>query len=161
MQTGRSRRLGRVLALGVAAIVISLLPGCETTTSEKDITYIDPVKGIDLVGEHKTLMGMGETVRGVWVDPRTEAEYGKGHIPGAVNIPYQHVTRDNYLLKDYDIIVVYGSDYNDAKASGMSKKLMELGFKKVHTLEGGLRAWRQAGYEVETGENTSTADATE
>ena len=34
---------------------------------------------------------------------------------------------------------------------GMSKRLLELGFKDVRTLRGGLRAWTDAGFEVEEG----------
>lgn len=128
-----------------------MLTGCDTKTSDAKLSFVDPDKGLDLVGEHKSMLGMGGVQKGVWVDPRTEEEYQKGHIPGATNIPYQNITRDSYLLKGYDVIVVYGDDYNDAKANGMSKRLMEFGYKKVYTLHGGLRAWRQAGYDLETG----------
>lgn len=149
------------VAAAMAMAMGTSMSGCDTATSDKDLVFIEPDKGLELVGEHKTLLGMGEVKKGVWVDPRTELEFSKGHIPGAINIPYQHITRDNYLLKDYDIIVVYGNDYNDAKASGMSKKLMELGFKKVNTLNGGVRAWKQAGYQLENSSGEAVANAPE
>lgn len=151
MQTGR-KKLFRSMALSAVLGCMALgLVGCTTTTSDADLKFVNADKGLSMIGEHKSLMGMGEVQKGVWVDPRTESEYQEGHIPGAVNIPYQFVTRDSYLLDDYDKFVVYGDDHNDAKAHAMSKKLMELGHKSVYTLDGGLRAWQQAGYDLETG----------
>ena len=49
-------------------------------------------------------------------------------------------------------MIVYGNDYNDPVADGMSKRLIELGHKDVRTLMGGLRAWKADGYAVESGD---------
>ena len=36
-------------------------------------------------------------------------------------------------------------------AKSASKRLLELRFKEVYTLEGGLKAWKKAGNETESG----------
>ena len=104
---------------------------------------------IELVEGHKRLLG--GTATGAWVDPRSDKAYGEGHIPGAIHVPFQSVATRHQVLRGYDVLVVYGNDYNDPKAEGMSKRLVELGHKDVRTLRGGLRAWTNAGHELETG----------
>lgn len=154
--------------LSLAAMLVTLcavaLGGCEgIRTSDRDLSYVDPESGLDAMRQKKPLLGIGETKRGVWVDPRVSREYEKGHIPGAISLPFQNVSDDHYLLRGYGVIVVYGDDYNDARAVGMSKKLMELGYKNVKTLRGGIRAWKESGYGLEAGPDpeADVANATE
>ena len=95
---------------------------------------------------------------GAWVDARPEADYRAGHIPGAISMPYERVTLDHKLLNGYDVIVVYGNDYNDTRANGMSKRLIELGHGDVRTLTGGMRAWKAEGNSIETSEGAAAAN---
>ena len=74
-----------------------------------------------------------------------------GHIRGAVSLPFSRVSTDYPILHQYDTVIVYGKDYNDPVAEGMSKRLIELGVSDVRTLRGGLRAWESAGNELATG----------
>ena len=87
----------------------------------------------------------------MWLDPRSERDFRLGHIPGAINLPFQNVAKGHTILQDYEVIVVYGSTYNDPKANAMSKRLMQLGYEDVKTLRGGLSGWKAAGYDVEEG----------
>ncbi len=148
--------------IGMFVLLLVLMTGCEgIKTSDRDISYVDPEAGMEAVREKKTLLGMGAMQKGVWVDPRGATEFEKGHIPGAINLPFQNVTDDHYLVRDYDVIVVYGKDYNDPKATGMSKKLLELGYKNVKTLRGGLRAWKESGNGLAEGPEDSMVNAAE
>jgi 3-mercaptopyruvate sulfurtransferase SseA len=54
--------------------------------------------------------------------------------------------------------VVYDTDYNDVLAKAASKRLLELGFDRVYTLEGGLKAWEKAGNDVATGVPTTAPE---
>ena len=54
-------------------------------------------------------------------------------------------------LKGYDQFIVYDTDWEDTIGKAASKRLMELGFDNVYTLEGGLKAWKRDGNSVETG----------
>ena len=55
-------------------------------------------------------------------------------------------------LEGFGTLIVYGDDFGSAIANAMSKRLVELGYKDVRTLRGGLRAWQDAGNEVELGD---------
>ena len=126
--------------------------GCgEKKFSDRNLVLVDTTEALEIVAPRKKLLGLGSEESGAWVDPRSEREFREGHIPGAISLPFQYVTGRHQILKGYDILIVYGDDYDDPIADGMSKRLMELGFNDVRTLRGGLRAWTDADLEVETG----------
>ena len=111
-----------------------------------------------MVREGKALFGLLGSSTGAWVDPRRETVFRAGHIPGAINIPFQNLEPQRHRLEGYGVLVVYGGDYRDPLAEGMSKRLIELGFGNVRTLRGGLRAWTDAGHPVESGGGETTSD---
>jgi membrane protein DedA with SNARE-associated domain/rhodanese-related sulfurtransferase len=71
-------------------------------------------------------------------------------IPGALQLPAravgQHLAR---LPRDRDI-VLYCNCPNEASAAEAARTLMRLGYQRVRPLRGGLDAWIEAGYTVET-----------
>jgi membrane protein DedA with SNARE-associated domain/rhodanese-related sulfurtransferase len=70
-------------------------------------------------------------------------------IPGAIHVPSEdiagHVTA---LSRNLDVIL-YCTCPNEASAAQVAKVLMNLGFKRVRPLHGGLDAWVEAGYPVD------------
>jgi len=80
------------------------------------------------------------------VDIRSQDDYEKAHIPGALWLPLRAlITLKN--SKDQPIILI--DQGNTAKAVvDEIIRLESLGFKKVQILDGGLRAWKMAGGEL-------------
>jgi rhodanese-related sulfurtransferase len=144
--------LRTLLVILMAAAVGSLNACMDPKTSDRDLILIDSTDAIDLVEGRKKLLGLAGTSTGAWVDPRGEQAYREGHIAGAISLPLQNVATDHQRLKGFDVLVVYGEDYKDPLAVAMSKRLIELKHKDVRTLRGGLRAWTEAGLELETGD---------
>ena len=125
---------------------IATLVGCNTSkTSDRDLALVSTDEALGVVGTHEATLGIGGDTVGVWVDPRSPEKFARGHIEGAINVPLRSVREDFHILDGYDILVVYGEDYDDDLAFAASKTLMELGFDDVRTLRGGLRAWESAG----------------
>ncbi len=140
----------RILLLGL--LVIGWLAiGCTKQISDRNLVLIDPSEATEIAEGRKRLFGLAGTASAVWVDPRSARAFRQGHIPGAISLPFQNLSTESDRLKGYDVLIVYGDDYDDELARGMSKRLMELGFKDVRTLRGGLKAWTRAGYELEEG----------
>jgi rhodanese-related sulfurtransferase len=140
--------------LGPALALACLTCGCgPTKTSDRDLTFVGPAEADQLVGGRRGLLGLGGTVRAVWVDPRPEEKYAEAHIPHAIHMPFDQVADEHGRLSTYDLIIVYGTGYRDPLAEGMSKRLVELGHKDVRTLRGGLVAWRAEGFPVEGDES--------
>lgn len=82
------------------------------------------------------------------IDVRTEGEYKKGHLPGAIVIPYDGFeTRYNELLeyKDREVVLY-------CHVGGMGdyagKVLIKNGFTKVKNLDGGIYGWMNSGGEI-------------
>lgn len=73
------------------------------------------------------------------VDIRDASDYSKGHIPSAINIPYDNLqTYTNYLSR-YNEVILYCSRGNK---SLLAAKSLRLGHGKAISLYGGLHAYR-------------------
>jgi rhodanese-related sulfurtransferase len=83
----------------------------------------------------------------VIIDVRTPEEYAQGHIPGALNIPFDRVAE---RVSDIDaphgvaLYCMVGPRARKGEAA-----LLEAGYTSVFHLEGGLAAWQAAGLPVE------------
>jgi hydroxyacylglutathione hydrolase len=73
------------------------------------------------------------------LDVRTTEEYEKGHIKGAVSIPIDQLSDNQGIIPQDKTIIVLGAD--DDQGTQSAKKLIELGFKDVKSLEDGMLAW--------------------
>ena len=136
-------------AVAVIAATLAVI-SCTSTTSDRDLVLVNPIDAQELVQGQAKLLGLGGTTAGTYVDPRSERDFRLGHIPGAISLPFQLLANNKSKLDGYDVLIVYGDDYNDPKANAMSKRLLQLGFSDVRTLRGGLRAWTSAGYTLDT-----------
>jgi rhodanese-related sulfurtransferase len=133
-------------ALTVAFLAL-LAAGCTRKTSDRDVQFLTPAQALAHSGEDPGLFGKAR--KPVWIDPRTPDKYAECHIAGAISLPFQRMTAEApVLLRGYDMFFVYGSAWDDTIAKAASKRLMELGFDDVYTLEGGLEAWKRDGHEV-------------
>jgi rhodanese-related sulfurtransferase len=87
----------------------------------------------------------------VLVDVRTEEEYLRGHVPGAVNVPGgQLLFEVPGLLRNEDSLVVVSCAGRTRGILG-TQLLREAGLRKVCALQNGAMGWRLAGYELAVG----------
>ncbi len=90
------------------------------------------------------------------VDGRSESAYHKGHIPGAVNIPYiQHDYFSQQLLAHVareTPIIVYCSGKNCNTSVELAKSLSEkFEFIHIRIFEGGWEEWVKGENPIQTG----------
>ncbi len=86
------------------------------------------------------------------LDVREPGEWEQGHIPGAKHIPrgmLEYLANDELPNKD-DRIVVHCAV--GGRGTLAAKSLQEMGYTNVANMEGGTNAWREKGYEIESGE---------
>jgi rhodanese-related sulfurtransferase len=83
----------------------------------------------------------------VVIDVRTPEEYASGHIPGAVNIPFDEVAQRVGEVDAPHGVALYCMVGPRARKGEAA--LLELGYGPVFHLEGGLAAWQAAGLPVE------------
>lgn len=86
----------------------------------------------------------------ILVDVMPAENFAEGHIPGAINIPYEEIgSKADELLDKEKTIITYCKDYMCTGSSVAAKKLMHLGYEKVLDFAAGTRGWEQAGLPLE------------
>ena len=79
------------------------------------------------------------------LDVRTSEEFASGHVPGAINIPYDEVgMRVDELGSDLDRTVVVYCE-RGGRAGKAEATLLAAGFTDLMHLEGDMLAWRSEG----------------
>ncbi len=96
------------------------------------------------------------------IDARTAEEYGEAHVPGAINVPMdaladfaqsgaQGGAAQGGAAKSGDkrLVTMCGSTGRGEKAAAiLTYILADSGVENVLVMEGGLKAWRDAGLPV-------------
>jgi hydroxyacylglutathione hydrolase len=85
----------------------------------------------------------------VIVDPRSELEFKKGHLPGAVNAPVRKILLNRAQLpKDKNVEMVLACMHGQRAVA--AKWLLGLyGYRNMELLEGYIEGWMKAGLPVE------------
>ena len=85
------------------------------------------------------------------IDVREDREYAVDHAAGARHLGRGVLERDIETVipdKDADIVLYCGGGYRSALAA---ESLSRMGYRGVVSMDGGIRAWRDAGYPLERG----------
>jgi rhodanese-related sulfurtransferase len=104
------------------------------------------IRHID-IEEYKSWRQAGEA--GILIDTREESEWAAGHAAGAVHMGKGIIERDIEAKvpdKNARLVLYCGGGYRSALAADA---LQKMGYKGVISLDGGWRAWIEAGLPVE------------
>ena len=83
------------------------------------------------------------------VDVREESEWARGRLPGAVHLSKGVIERDIEKVipdKSAPIVLYCGGGFRSALAAD---NLQKMGYTSVISMDGGWRAWNEAGYPTE------------
>jgi rhodanese-related sulfurtransferase len=84
------------------------------------------------------------------LDVREKAAFDAGHIPGAKNLPRgQLELKVNEEIPDPTLRIVTCCEFGKISTLAAAT-LRELGYMRATALDGGMKAWRENGYAVET-----------
>ena len=86
-----------------------------------------------------------------FIDVREDEEFAKDRAQGARHIGRGVIERDIESLvpdKQAEIVLYCGGGYRSALAA---ESLGRMGYTNVWSMDGGIRAWREAGYPLEQG----------
>ena len=124
----------------IAAVLLSLIlavQGCgnksSAGSSSSGYVHVEAGEAAEMIASGKYLP----------VDVRTEIPYGMGHIPGAVNLPYDQVSDDPdeeiSLLPDKNQPLILYCDYG-VSSKEVAEKLAAKGYTDLAEFDG-LRVW--------------------
>jgi rhodanese-related sulfurtransferase len=91
-----------------------------------------------------------------FIDVREDNEFAAGRARGARHIGRGVLERDIETLipdPDADIVLYCGGGFRSALAA---LNLQQMGYRRVVSMDGGIRAWREAGYPLD--EDKDSAD---
>jgi len=102
---------------------------------------ITPTEAVQLMNREKAVV----------VDVCSPEEFANGHVTGAKNVPLGELESKLSAVaknKSVPVVMVCASGVRSNRAVAMAKKL---GYEKVHSLTGGMGAWRSANLPVQKG----------
>lgn len=97
------------------------------------------------------LIGAGAQV----VDVRTDVEFAAGHIPGSRHVPLSDLQSEAADLDREQPLVLY---CRSGDRSGMAADAFAASGWDAHSVEGGLVAWADAGFELEPANGSVAAN---
>lgn len=83
------------------------------------------------------------------VDVREESEWAAGHLPRAIHLGKGIIERDiETRIPDpqADIVLYCGGGFRSALAA---ENLQKMGYRRVVSMDGGVRGWREAGLAIQ------------
>lgn len=120
--------------LATLVILLALLTGCSTSKESDSSVSYQTISG----KEAKDMMDTDNSI--IVLDVRTQEEYGDGHIPNSILIPYDQIEAqapDNLPDKSATILVYCRSGRRSAIAS---QTLATLGYENIYDF-GGINDW--------------------
>lgn len=128
------------LLIAAFAATLGILIYTETVRLTSGVKSLTPFAATQLMNEGNT----------VFLDVRDDAEFKKGHVLDARNIPVGSIEKriqELNKVKEKEIVVYCDSGMRSQKAISALRKN---GFEKLHQLGGGLVAWEKASLPVVT-----------
>lgn len=90
------------------------------------------------------------------IDARDPDEFREGHLPGAINLPFDSAVTDPALLQSLPVegrpIIVYCGGGTCEVSITLAWELLGVGHSRVTYFPGGYPEWVENGYPVETGD---------
>jgi rhodanese-related sulfurtransferase len=113
-------------------------------------TATPPFSAIDAPTLKRWLHDGGEIAL---LDVREHGQYGQGHPFLAVPLPYSRLEAEIGRLVPRRAARIVAIDDGDGVAARAARAMAGLGYTDLHVLEGGVPAWRDAGYTLFAGVN--------
>ena len=141
----------RTLVCLIALALVYVVPSLANPNNYPQFAQqqVDPAIPIFFTGVEylKAQLDAGKTP--MLVDVRSAEEYKAGHIPGARNLPRgQLELRVDDEIPDPTMRIVTCCEFG--KISTLAAAMLRtLGYTRAVALDGGVRAWREAGYPLE------------
>ncbi len=132
--------------LGWLLLIVFSFPSCAQGTYEERMSdLLQETVPVMRANQLQSLMNENESV--VLIDARQPEEQKTSHIPGAIFVNYDEFETSyvSSIPQDVKVVVYCTAGYRSER---IGEKLLEMGYKDVNNLYGGIIDWKNNGYEV-------------
>ena len=112
------------------------------TNMAKSLGGVTPSQAVVLINKNNAVV----------IDVRSEVNFKKGHIIGALNFPTNDFHQMKGRLEKHKEALVLVCCQSGSSSADSAKKLRVLGFENAQIIKGGIFAWEQEGLPLDTGE---------
>ena len=136
----------RWIAFAAGLLMAALIPNLAVAKEEAPLT-VDGARTVN-AAEAKELFDQGA----LFIDPRGDADFEAGRVPGAVHLPLNSGLSETSLsevAKKDETLVFYCNGIKCGVSSKACAKAVAWGFTDVNYFREGFPGWETAGYPVE------------
>lgn len=144
---GRRVKLGIVAGMAIVAAGFAMKSYTPASTAHDSLSAESSFRRVS-AHEVKPQFDRGEVTL---IDVREADQFAASHIPGALQIPLARIEGEIPYLPKGKPIVTYCTCPAEESSGQAVQILRNGGITDAAALQGGLAAWRKAGYEVESG----------
>ncbi|SPD73535.1 putative Sulfurtransferase [uncultured Desulfobacterium sp.] len=105
------------------------------------------------MGDFEAVKEIYDSGAAVFVDARSDEDYSRGHIAGAVSLPVSQAEAlmDNFKMDypAYQMIITYCSGRECEDSHILAQLLLDVGYTDVRVFVDGYPCWEKEGYPVE------------
>ncbi|MGP1404373.1 MAG: sulfurtransferase [Catonella sp.] len=172
-----------VPASKVSQIVTGSQPASASSTSSASTAKVEPVEKTKVFVSPEWIKSVIDgkqeeskdfvILEAAWGEVADDKAYTEGHIPGALHMNTDYIESEEFwnirtpeeiteLMKKYGItkdttVITYGNSPVISADDRVAMTLLWAGVENVKNLSGGIDAWKNAGYELETTVNEPKA----
>jgi rhodanese-related sulfurtransferase len=121
------------------SFIVLLMTCAVAKAGMNEADSISPKQASEMYAEKKAVI----------VDVREESEWNEQHIPGAIHIPLAQLNERLPELKQYKDSPVITQCRTGRRSAQALDVLKSAGFSKVYNIDGGIKAWDDAGLKTE------------
>ena len=130
--SGNHMLLVTALTIAILLLIQNLMAG-----NKGNIT---PVQATEMINHDEAVV----------IDVRPAADYAKGHIINAINIPASNLQTQKKQMEKYKKKKIIMSCRSGAQSAAACKQLGKQGFENVYNLKGGILNWQSENLPVTT-----------
>ncbi len=130
------------------AICLGLLLASSSAATAQQHAAVD--KSAKETSAEQLQAALGKDSKILVIDVRSPQEFAAGHIPGAVNIPLDELSRKLEQMKVSKDTTLVTTCEHGGRSSRAAVELQKLGYPTASFCT--LDSWKKCGYKIETGE---------
>lgn len=128
---------------GITAILLTLCVSAATLSAQDDIRTVPRIS----IDDVKTLIAKKQVVL---IDVRDPMSFSQGHMPGAINVPFDFLPdHADEWRREKRLLVTYCACVNEGTAARAALDMNAFGIKNVKALLGGWNEWIKRGEKTE------------